>query len=220
MALVLSLVLADLLIPAFSNLTAKPLSWALVSPLQTGLVLLGLLVFICLISGIYPAVLISRMDPVSMFKDLKTFRVKMGLSRTLAVVQYTCTAFLITAVIVMYRQLDFVSHMNLGYNKEQVLVVPTFAGSNDQGGRILAQMRTALDQEPHINTMSGVNASFNRGWNMESIEWKGENPSLFIYRVDPEYVTTMGMEIVAGTRFFVEDGSRFHFRESSSMKLP
>jgi len=86
-----------------------------------------LVVVITLIAGIYPAVILSGFNPVEVLKGkLKMSSISAGLLRKgLIVGQFTASIIMIISTIIISRQMQYLQHKNLGYNKEQVIIVPT-----------------------------------------------------------------------------------------------
>lgn len=81
---------------------------------------------IALVAGIYPSVILSGFRPVEVLKGKLTLRNNAGLFRKALIVgQFTASIVLLTGTIIIGRQMDLLQHTDLGYNKEQVIVVPT-----------------------------------------------------------------------------------------------
>jgi putative ABC transport system permease protein len=80
-------------------------------------------IFVGIISGLYPAFILSRYDVISILKGLQVFSNKMSLKKTLVVVQFVISFFLITSTIVVYNQLDFIKNKPLGFTKENKLAI-------------------------------------------------------------------------------------------------
>jgi putative ABC transport system permease protein len=124
-ALLFALLLVELLLPLFNALSGKPLRFGYISnwPTVAGLGALALLVG--LISGSYPALFVSRFHPVAVIKGmLKSGTGGFHLRKVLIVTQFTIAIGLIVGMAVVYKQLRFVKTKNLGFQKEQIIVMP------------------------------------------------------------------------------------------------
>jgi len=81
---------------------------------------------IALVAGIYPSIILSGFRPVEVLKGKLTLRNNAGLFRKALIIgQFTASIVLLTGTIIIGRQMDYLQHTDLGYNKEQVIVVPT-----------------------------------------------------------------------------------------------
>jgi putative ABC transport system permease protein len=135
-ALVLALVLVEVLLPWFNGLTSKAVSLNDI-PFITMLGTFGmLLLVVSFLSGAYPALVLSGFQPAQVVKGkFETSQRGVALRKVLVVLQFSVSMFLISSVIVIYRQMQYVQDKNLGYNKEQIVVVkldqPQFAGKID-----------------------------------------------------------------------------------------
>jgi len=132
-AISFGLALAILGIPIFNTLSGKMLVYdTLFHPVfWIGLPILWLL--LTLISGLYPAIILSSYTPLEALQKGKTVRTGSALfRRALVVLQFTASIVLIVGVVIMYRQMDFMSHRKLGYNPENVIAIGLGALKNEQ----------------------------------------------------------------------------------------
>ncbi len=204
LALLLGLGLAELLLPTFSHLAGQELAISLrYNPvLLLSLSVLVLLTGLC--AGSYPALFLSRFRPLAVLKDQITLGGGKRLTRVLVVMQYALSIFLLASTLTMARQTDYLKSKKLGYDQEHVLVLRTFTGWNAEGARQLEVFRQALAGRAEIKNVSGTVFSFTRGWSQEGFESEGVSRSAYVYRVEENYLATLGMELVAGRNFSKE----------------
>lgn len=132
-SIIFGLALAIMGIPLFNALSGKTLVYATIwHPLfWVGLPLLWL--SLTLVSGLYPAMILSSYMPLEALQKGKTVRAGSAVfRRALVVLQFSASIVLIVGVVVMYRQMDFVSQRKLGYNPENVIAMSLGSLKNDQ----------------------------------------------------------------------------------------
>jgi putative ABC transport system permease protein len=206
MALLLAVLASIELLPVFNQLTDKSLSaTALFRPLpMISLLLLGITV--SLLAGSYPAFVLSNAKLAGILKSGFSFSAAGGgLRKSLIVMQFVISVFLIISTIIILQQLSFIQHKKLGFDKEHVVVLPV----DYQMHRDYDEIKKAIILNPHVVAVAGANQ------NPTLVQWgdgiqvdKGsEKKSLPISCIpaDLDFVKTMGMQIIAGTDFSAAD---------------
>ena len=201
LAMVAGVCLAELVLPLFNDLAGKTLSINYLDDAAFLGVLLGITFITGLIAGSYPALVLSRFQPVKVLKGLNTFQFKPRLTKALLVVQYGLSIFLIISSITMFKQLDYVSSKELGYNEEQVIFVPTHTGWNEEGTKLMERYRDVLKAIPGVNNVSGMAPALTTGSNVYAFGVDGEEKRSFIYYADEQLVNTLGIELLSGRNF-------------------
>jgi len=112
------------------------------------------------------------------------------------VLQFALSFFLVISSVVMVRQMHFIASKDLGYDSDMILVIPTQAWNEEEATRTADQLRTALRKESAVLSITQTNNSFNRGRSVYAAE---------LYLVDPYYVETLGLEIIQGRNFDVNN---------------
>jgi putative ABC transport system permease protein len=124
-ALMLAAILVEILLPLFNNFTGKQIDTGIVikpASIATGIVLLF---FVGLISGSYPAFFLSNQDTRHLKDSLSTSGGRGMARKVLVVVQFLISIALIIGTISAYRQLNFLRNADLGFNRDQVILLPT-----------------------------------------------------------------------------------------------
>lgn len=202
LSLAVAIALVELFLPTFNDFVQRSLSfgWTAKLGLLTPLLLIGGLTG--LLSGAYPAFVLSRFRPAFALKGSNTYRFQPPLVKGAVVVQFALSVFLIISSLIMYRQMSYINGKDLGYNGDQVLVLNPNTGWSDEGERLMQRLKTELTDQPDILGVSGTNASFNRGYDRNGYETPdGENHVTYVYRVDPEYLSLLDIELIAGRNF-------------------
>ncbi|NSL90400.1 FtsX-like permease family protein [Chitinophaga sp. Mgbs1] len=211
-AFLLALGLATVFIPAFNQLTGKEVSIGMLLQPQILPLLLVAPLLTGLLAGSYPALFLSAFRPIEALKGrVKSAGADSGLRRGLVVFQFATSIVLIVGTLVVYQQLYFIQHKNLGYNKDQVLVINgTGALNNDASA-----FRNEVLQLPGVKsgTLSSYlpvsNASRNSNMVSPSRAMKpDETFGMQEWFVDEDYMQTMGMELLKGRGFFRDYGDK------------
>lgn len=200
-ALLLGICIAELSLPFFNEIAGKSLSINYFGNAKFLMVLLGLTLITGLIAGSYPALILSRYHPIKVLKGTNSFQYKPKLTKVLLVIQYSLSIFLIISSIIMFRQLDYVTGKDLGYNEEQVVFVPTYTGWSEKGTQLMELYRNELNGVPGIESVSGIAPAFTRGTNVYGFDMNGEEKRSFIYYVDEQLINTLDIELIAGRNF-------------------
>ncbi len=201
---VLALGLAYLFLPLFNDLALKQLSLPLGSPVFY-LVLFGAAVSIGVLAGVYPSFFLSAFKPVDVMKGRVVRGTSSGLIRSgLVVFQFVISIFLIIGAITVNRQLNFIQTKKLGFEKQQVLVVkdayalrPNVQSFKNEALKISSIESCTISGFLPVEG-SDVSRNDNSFWK-EGNQPTAENlVSLQDWRVDHDYIKTLGMKIKMG----------------------
>lgn len=203
LALLFGVILAEIFMPFFGNLMNRELAIDyLFNPLlYLGLPLMAL--FVGLVSGLYPAISITRYSPASIIKGkLPGNHGTNLLSRILVIFQFAASIVLISAVIISQQQINYMKDADLGFKPEQVIAITNLSESQKQA---YSSIKQELLKIPKI---SSVGASLHRpggGGSGQIFRLYGtdiKNTKDFNeYRVRPGYFKTLGIQFVKGNAF-------------------
>ncbi|MCG8386962.1 MAG: ABC transporter permease [Cytophagales bacterium] len=123
LSFVLSIGLVDLLLDKFNEIAALNLTVDVFS-FRTFALLLALAVFVGVLSGSYPALYLSQLNPSQSLKSGSfTKSSGAGLRRALVIIQFTLSIVMISATIIITQQMAFIKNKNLGFDKDRMLIV-------------------------------------------------------------------------------------------------
>jgi putative ABC transport system permease protein len=211
-SLVISFVLIELIFPVFNDIMDKELAFSVFKQpaVLTGLIIISLVVG--LLSGSYPAFCLSSYNPVQVIKgEIKSKKGRGLLRKTLVIIQFSISITVIISTMLLYDQMDYIRHMDLGFNKEDILtIIPggpkfptgvsnendrlkTFMGEIRGNSNILAVTRSSI-------STAGLGALVTNG---KVEEPKGELIRKKVYYVlaDFDYIDLMQMKILEGRSF-------------------
>ncbi|HMG93423.1 MAG TPA: FtsX-like permease family protein, partial [Chryseolinea sp.] len=211
-SLAVGVVVSVLALPLFNDLSGKKL---LFEPNGFSVFMAVLLVIIIgLVAGSYPAFVLSNFKPIAILKGkLVSGNSKQGLRKVLVGVQLMLSIFLISSTLVMRKQLSFLQNKNLGYDKEQLMVVQL---NVPRGGRLVERVRTGfekaeqfkaeLSKTPEVISVGASSHDFGYGgWtNIGYTDDNGTYRTFNLNIVDYDYMQTLKMEFAAGRNFSKE----------------
>lgn len=216
-ALGFALIFVELFLPSVNNLLHVNLD--LSYNLSTILILLGFAALTGLISGIYPASFLSSLRPIDLIK--KTINPfgslnknnslpnaqKFSLRSGMVIFQFALTIVLITGIIVISQQVQFMKQKDLGFNKENILIVQM----QDQLKGKYEAAKNELLMMPEVSSISTSQAPLTR-WHMSDMPvWDGKQSdnvfSMGLNFVDYDFDETIGIEVIEG-RFLSEEFSK------------
>ncbi len=125
LAFPLTLILVELILPLFNRMSGKALALAFSANGTLLLFIGGIFVFVALVSGAYPAFFISAFQPVNVLKG--RFKSELSISffrKTLVVTQFVISIVFVICTLVITNQLHYMRHKKLGFNHEQVVILP------------------------------------------------------------------------------------------------
>jgi putative ABC transport system permease protein len=200
-SMVIGIGLVMLFLPSFNGFTGKEITVTVINILPLLAFSLSVSLVVGMIAGSYPALFLSGFRPALVLKGKFTSRLQAGFTKPLVVLQFALSAFLIISSVIMYRQMQFVTTKDLGFDKDQLLVVPTQTGWNEEANKVVVRYRARLLQEPSVISVAGSTSSFARGYSRNGYKINGEQHSTYVYAVDPYYISTIGLELIAGRNF-------------------
>ena len=216
-AVVLSLVVVVLVLPAFNALADRQLPLSGVFSLPFILLALGIAVVVSLFAGAYPALVLSRFHPVKVLKGaFKNTRSGQGLRQSLIVFQFVISVFLIVSTFIMQQQLSYIRHRDLGYDRDHVVELPMEAPMLANIDYLKTQFRTNPDVLSLSHCASSP-VSIYGGYNMRSAAMpSSQQLAVFGDPIDPDFVPTTGLRLVAGENITEQDMRDSHPNEYSS----
>ncbi|WP_224998683.1 ABC transporter permease [Cesiribacter sp. SM1] len=226
LAMLVALVLVVLALPHFNELAAKTISIALILQPRFVLFLLLLPFLVGLLAGSYPAFFLSAFKPIQVLKGKLNMGAKGGDFRNVLVVfQFATSIMLIIGTIVVYQQLAYIQNKNLGFSKEQVLVVENTWVLENRA----AAFKNEVLQMPGVQkgTLSGflpINDTYrnNQSFSKEAVLSSESGFNMQRWQIDHDYLNTLGMELVAGRNFsstFGGDSSAVIINETTARML-
>ena len=224
-AILLALIIATIALPFFNSLAGKSLnipwfSWWFVPSLLIVALAIGLL------SGLYPAMYLSKFTPTEALRGTKGGGRKTSFMRSgMVVFQFAVTVILIISAVVTREQFHLIMNKSLGYNKDQVINV---LGLNTLDSARKAALKYELLNIPEVKSASVSDflpvkggAEHNRTYWLAEERLMDDGFEAARWTVDEDYLQTFGMSLVAGTNFsgIASDRSSIIINEAMAKQL-
>jgi len=201
-SMILAMILIQLLLPLFNQLIGKALTYHPIRDWPVSLGIVALTGLVGLISGIYPAFFLSSFMPAYILRKQTTMgRGHRWFRDGLVSLQYIISIVLICSTCVIYTQLDFVKNLNLGFDKEHVVVIP-LKGRVEQAHEVF---KKEVQKLPGILRVSGSHRILGRAMSEGLFAFEGtddgESRSLPYMEIDEDYLETTGIPLAEGRNF-------------------
>jgi putative ABC transport system permease protein len=163
----------------------------------------SIIVFLGLIAGLYPAFYLTSFEPVSMLKNIRnSVNAKPAFRRNMVIIQFIISITLIIGMFTVYQQMQFIRNKNLGFDKENVVILPV---RSQQVGQSFNAFRDALLDNPKIVAVAASgDIPSNRIYGDTNYADKIETDKSFSMKnifIGYDFVETYKMEVLAGRHF-------------------
>jgi putative ABC transport system permease protein len=205
-AVLASVLMVLLLLPAFNQLAGAELTASSLWSVPFIALMAGIIVFISLLAGSYPAFVLSAFKPVKVLKGpLNNIGSGAWLRKTLTVFQFVISVFLVVGAFIIQRQLHFIQEKKLGYDREHMLVLP-LDGKMMQN---INTIKTEFNAQPNIKSITRtayLPVFIAAGYNMRSAAMpENDSRTVTATTIDEDYLKTMSIELVAGANITQQD---------------
>ncbi len=198
-SLLLSLLLVKAFLPVFNHLTGKTLRLDFTADWTIAAMLVGLVLLTGLVAGSYPALVLSGFRPVEILTNRFRLSGSNAFTKSLVVFQFALSVFLVVSALIMTRQLAYTRSVELGFDEEQIVVIPL---QGLDGSQVAARFRNALQSQPRV---VGVTATGNTLGNTGSMgvgfQYEGKHYAINVFSVETNYLDFLGLDLIAGRNF-------------------
>ena len=204
---VFALLLLNLVLPFYTRLTGKALTFGGVLTLDNILLVLFILIVLTVLAGLYPAFFISGFQPASSIKSVRDPRsAAVILRKGLMVFQFVISIFMIICTITLYRQLDFFLHQDPGFDKDRLVAIRMYPDFSRASANRMDTIKAEIRRHPAVTNVALTSNLFGTEYSNErltpvSVQDSSTLPMLRFIRVDDDFIATSGLEIVQGRDF-------------------
>jgi len=201
---VLALIVVNLMLPAFNHFTNKQLSLGISSDYRIWLFAIGFVTIIGFLSGSYPALMLSRFKPVLLLKGLKLQnKSDLSLRKGLVIFQFTISTVMIIGTIILFLQVRYLNHTNLGFNKDLLVVIDVNTGKARSN---FEAVKTEMSKIPTVKNVSVTSRVPGEWKSFRTIKIKnmgstGEPGVAYMFGADKDFVKTFEVTLLTGRNF-------------------
>ncbi len=207
-----------LVLPRFAAVSGVPLAWSDVASGPFLLLALGMALAVGLLSGTYPALVLSGFRPAQVLRERATTgRKGSALRKILVTAQFAASIALIACAVVVSAQLRFIRTQRLGFDRERIVVIPL--SEPETRARAVA-MKAEMGRLPAVQAVSqtsGLPTRIGQHWRLGDIpDGRGETRTADFYfdRVDEDFLKVFGIELASGRNFEAGEKDRVLVNES------
>ena len=193
-AFLLAIVLTNLLLPIFNNLTSKSLTFSYLFDAKLMAIFMGIFFLTVLLAGFYPALVMSAYKPVQILYGKFRLTGKNLLLKSLIVFQFGLATFFIILAIIQYKQVNLFTTKYLGYDDKNMVLIHTGGAKKNKGAVFMDELKKNKD----IISIAPRNFE---GWETV-VNFDGEKqiaPDMNV--VDENFIPTLGLHIKEGRGF-------------------
>lgn len=198
-SVLISIVITEIIKPLFNAMVEKDLSIGYIDKPQILLFFVGGAILIGVLAGFYPAIVLSRFNPIKTLKSEVTSGKKGNIfKQTLTIIQITISLTLIISVIIISKQINFMKTKDIGFDNSNII----YFRSNDIINEKYDLFKERLLQNPNIILVARAGNEFGGPLHMTmSEEINGVQMSFQAMVADPDFVKTMGLQIIKGRNY-------------------
>ena len=205
-ALAIALLLVVLLSPVVHRLTGKSLLFQSSSYAEIIFGIVSVVVLTALLSGIYPALVLSSFQPTRLFRGQlflgASGKIHSMFRKILVVFQFSISGILIIFTLIVQNQINFIRRTDMGYNRENIIYMPIRGDMNAQ----VEAMKTELLTDPNILNVTATSMLPTEiATHYNAIDWEGRDPDhdpeMYLARIDHDFFETLGIRILEGREF-------------------
>lgn len=213
LALILTLLLVTVCLPFFNEFTSLKFIFNPLEP-YLALVLFGTLLVVMLLTGIYPALLLSSFNPVNLFRGIGFFQIKDTILRKALIVgQFSLAVIMTIAAITVYKQFMFIQQQDARYNRAEVFTIQIpskeiFKIDREKWEGFLQPIKHDLLAQNQVQNVSVLNMESVVNWNYSTagnLDWDGKdpeyNPTYVDFSADADFNKIMKFKFVDGRWF-------------------
>ena len=225
-ALTIALIAVKLILPYFNSFTGKQLALGTEADYRVWTGILLILVLSGILAGIYPALFQSRFKPLVLLKNkINPGKGTLSLRKSLVIFQFSLSIIMIIATTIVYMQVKYLDTKDMGFNKEQLLVIDINSGKVRRDAETIKNEFKKLPQVSQVCVTTRVPGEWK---NIPKVKVKNEHitnetgDEMFFIGADDQFLSTYKIELLSGRNFSsgsLADSSSVLITETAAKQL-
>jgi putative ABC transport system permease protein len=199
-----AVIILTLLLPPFNDFVNKQFELFNAASLRFWAIAVAMIIVIGILSGGYAALLLSRFNPIALLKGLKVRSAgDFSIRKILVVFQFTVSTVMIIGTIVLLKQVQFLNHTNLGFDKNLMLVIDVNVGkarTNYEWVKSEMEKVSAVQKVSVTSRVPGEWKTFRRVKAKQEGN-AGEHQISYVIGADKDFISTYDIELLGGRNF-------------------
>lgn len=198
----LSVFLIEILLPYFNEIAGKHFDLNRENILNISLIIFSITLILGTASGLYPALILSNLQPVASLKgEVKSN--SMNVRSTLVIVQFSISIVMLVGALVIYQQMQYIENKELGFNQDNILVVDINSGNTRSNFKA---MKSEFSQVPGVESVATSSRVPGEWKGIRRVDFKSHQASsdsinAFFMCWDTDMLATYQFDLAAGTNF-------------------
>lgn len=204
-AAVFALLLSKLLLPLFNSFAEKELTLGLKTDARVWIGIFLIIVIVSLLSGLYPALFQSGLKPLSLLKSkVQPGKWNISLRRVLVIFQFSLSAVMIFATIIIYRQMQYVDNKHMGFDKQGKVIIDINSGKVRRAAETIKNEFSALPIVTNVSVTSRVPGEWKtipvvKAYKGNAVTARGSD--MYFLGVDEGFLSTYNIALLKGKNF-------------------
>jgi putative ABC transport system permease protein len=218
----LALPLMYFALPYLNHITDTNIQFAFLAHYEIGLMLIGIVIVTGTVAGSYPAFYLSAFEAIKVIKGNFTSQISAtGIRKSLVVFQFVLSIILITGIVIIYSQLNYIKNKDLGFDKNQKLILSFYTGDAQQK---MSALYGDLQQLSEVKAVSRSNNYLSQFVGRDhGVYLAGGNAQTAIdaqnMDTDEKFLKANGIKLISGRDFHVKDTLKTLINETLCKRL-
>lgn len=197
---VLGLGIAQTLLPLFNELSGRSLEFSFAAYPEMIALIMGTIIFAGFLAGSYPALVLSGLKPVEVLRNKVRISGSNLFTKSLVTFQFVVSVTLIIATIIILQQLSFMRSKDLGFEKENVVMISSQGVDTE---KIYPLLKQKLLSHPVVADVaaSAIGLGAGEGQMGRAYDFKEKKEGVIEYPVDVNFLSVLEIQLVAGRNF-------------------
>lgn len=223
-SLILAIGISKLLLPPFNTFSQKQLDLGLTTDPRIWLGIFGTVLIVGLFAGAYPAIFQSRLKPLLLLKNkIQQSKSQLSVRKGLVVFQFFLSIIMIVSTIVIFMQMKYVDTADMGFNKEQLLVVDINSGKVRRGAETIKTEYSKLSSVRSVSVSSRVPGEWKVLPKVKAKHQGSNNQAddMYYMAIDDQFLKTFEADLLNGRNFSTNaaDSSAIMINETAAKIL-